>query len=487
MIKMNKPNIVFIVSDQHRGDFMGCAGNPFVQTPNMDRMAQDGVRFTQAYCNAPLCVPSRMSMMTGRYPHRIGVWDNGDLLGSDVPTYAHTLALAGYETVLCGRMHFKGPDQRHGFQKRLVGDIVACYDGGPSADFGYLRGTVSQGIKSIKLAGPGESTVVDYDLAVTEGCEQFLQSRSADDSRPLMLTVGFFAPHSPYVCPPDLYEQAYRAMEGHEAIPRDQDPLHPWMEDWYQRLKTDEVSDEQVRVARAGYAGLIGQLDRCVGRVVEAARSLPGDTIIVYVSDHGDMAGDRRMFWKQSFYEGAAKVPMIWHSLSGSEAGAQLLKGKQLDVPVSLVDIAPTFAGLSGAPQPPGIDGKDLTPLLTGTAEATALSQWENRPVFSELKMLQSHSPFRMVRYKQYKLIYHHDSRYPVQLYDLDADPQERNDLGQSPDYAEVRERMISMVLDDWEPNQVHKQIKDGLPDRRYLAQWGKEVGMGPMDLWGHI
>jgi choline-sulfatase len=487
---MNQPNIILIVSDQHRGDWIGCAGAPFVHTPNMDRLAQGGIRFGTAYCNAPLCGPSRMSMMTGRYPHRTGVLDNSDTLGSEVPTMAHALGLAGYETVLCGRMHFEGPDQRHGFQKRLVGDIVPSYGGGPGTDFGWLRGTVQQGIKSLQLAGPGASSVVDYDLAVTEGCERYIRERTASgaEERPLFMTVGFFAPHSPYVCPPDLYEQAESALRGFDPIPRDREPLHPWMEDWYKRLKTDEISDGQIRTARAGYAGLIGHLDRCIGRVTEAARALSGDTVIVYVSDHGDMAGDRRMFWKQSFYEGAARVPMIWHWLSEPDADAAAgkvpLRGQVVSVPVSLVDLAPTFASLAGAPELPQTDGRDLSPLLFGQVPQEEMVEWEERPVFSELKMIATHSPFRMIRYRQYKLIYHHDRQYPVQLFDLQNDPQEQHDLGRDEAYAEVRERLLSKLLEGWDAAGLQARLIGKLPDKKYLQQWGREVGMGPMDIW---
>jgi choline-sulfatase len=382
-------------------------------------------------------------------------------------------------------MHFVGPDQRHGFQQRLVGDIVPSYSGGPSTDFGWLRGTVQQGLKSLQLAGPGESAVVDYDLAVTEGCVQFIRERGSSE-QPLFMTVGFFAPHSPYVCPPDLYEQAEKALEGHDPIPRDREPLHPWMKDWYRRLKTDEASDEQICVARAGYAGLIGQLDRCIGRVLEAARKLPGETYIVYVSDHGDMAGDRRMFWKQSFYEGAAKVPMVWYSLTkpASPSESALARGVTVEAPVSLVDLAPTFAAIGGAPKLPETDGDDLSPLLYGEAQREGIIAWEERPVYSELKMIATSSPMRMIRQKQYKLIYHHDARFPVQMYDLEADPTEQNDLGQSPEYAAVRGHLLSMVLADWDAASLQVEVLGRISPKKYLAQWGKEVGMGPMDLW---
>ncbi|CAG7613847.1 sulfatase-like hydrolase/transferase [Paenibacillus allorhizosphaerae] len=476
--KKQAPNIVMIVSDQHRADWMGCAGASYLDTPNLDRLAEGGVRFTNAYCNAPLCVPSRMSMLSGRYPYRTEVWGNEHELATDIPTFVHALGLAGYETVLCGRMHFKGPDQRHGYQRRLVGDITPTYNGGQSAPYGRLKGTAAQGMLSLQLSGPGDSPVIRYDEAVTDACEQLLETRfRSGENRSLFLTVGYYGPHPTFICPPDTYASTSAAMDGIEPISRDEEPTHPWVADWFKRLKIDNATSEDVRRVRASYAGLVQQLDRHVGRVLEAARSLPGDTIVVYVSDHGEMAGDHGMFWKQSFYEGSAAVPMIWHPLSQETAEFQFARGRMVDVPVSLLDLAPTLVGLSGAPEMPGLDGNDLRPLLLAGAVAAQDAFWTERPVFCEML-----GPSRMIRYKQYKLNYYNS--HASQLFDLESDPHEKRDLFPLEAYAGVRNELLSLLLDDWKPERIRETVASKIADVQYLTQWGKQIGFGRMDLW---
>ncbi|MCK9862157.1 sulfatase-like hydrolase/transferase [Paenibacillus sp. ATY16] len=473
---MNQPNIIMIVSDQHRADWMGNAGASYLQTPNLDRLAEGGVRFTEAYCNSPFCVPSRMSMMTGRYPSRTGVYNNEHILSSDMPTFAHALGIAGYETVLCGRMHFKGPDQRHGYGQRLVGDITPTYNGGPTTPYGRLKGTAGQGKNSLELSGPGDSPVLRYDESVITACEQFLAKRHLQEtSQRLFLTVGFYGPHPTFICPPDVYEQTSAALRDIQGIPRDEEPLHPWVADWFRRLKIDDVTAERLHTVRASYAGLVQRLDSYIGRVLEAARSLPGETVIVYVSDHGEMAGDHGMFWKQSFYEGSSAVPMIWYPLTeGSKS--LIAQGRTVDVPVSLVDLAPTLVQLSGAPEMPGLDGWDLSSLLNPEEYPEQEQKWTSRPVFCEWQSS------RMIRSGQYKLNYY--DGFPPQLFDLDHDPLEQQNLFEQNAYYAVREELLKKLKADWNQEQIREQLALKKSDIQYMTQWGKAVGFGRMDMW---
>jgi choline-sulfatase len=478
---MAQPNIVLIVSDQHRADWLGCAGNRVVRTPTLDALAAGGVRFTEAYCNAPLCVPSRMSMLAGRQPHRTGVLSNGDSLPSGMPTFAHALALAGYETVLCGRMHFVGADQRHGYGRRLVGDITPSYPGAPQTDYGALAGTAGQGRRSIEHAGPGDSPVQRYDEAVVQAGERFLQERATDPvTRPLFLTVGLYGPHHPFIAPPEHYASAYAALlAGDAPLPRDPEPRHPWVADWFRRLDADRITVEETRRVRAAYAGLVARLDELVGRLVAAARALPGETILVYLSDHGEMAGDRGMFWKQSFFEGAVRVPLIVHPLAGEGSG--IARGREVRVPVSLVDLAPTLASMGGTPPLPDPDGDDLTSLLRATNDTAIADGWEERPIFAELVV--AGVPVRLIRRGRYKLIYYHGYP-PSQLFDLATDPHEQRDLGRSDEHAAVRAALEARALADWHPGELARQARERAADLRYLTRWGTDVGMGPLDLW---
>lgn len=460
---------------------MGCAGNRVVQTPNLDRLAEEGVRFTEAYCNSPLCVPSRTAMLTGRHPHQTKVFANSDHLASDIPTFVHGLALGGYETVLCGRMHFVGPDQRHGYGKRIFGDITPTYLGGPITEYGELKGTAAQGLRSIELAGPGTSPVLEYDEQVTSAYERFLSEREPVAEQPLFITVGLYGPHPPFVSPPELFEQALQAMKvGDSVIPPDEQPRHPRLENWFERLKADQITAEQLTAARANYIGLVNRLDGLVGRIVEASRTLQGDTWIVYVSDHGEMAGDKGMFWKRSFYEGAVKVPMIWHPLRQSSPEG-IVKGSIIRTPVSLIDLAPTFLQVTGSPSPAFLAGNDLSPFLYGGD--TEETVWKDPPpVFSELITSQD-SAIRMVRDGSYKLIYYHDYP-PVQLFDLSKDPHEKTDLAGLEEYREVVERLSRLVLDGWNADSLIEAFSKRNQDQKLLARWGKQVGFGRHELW---
>ena len=479
---MSDPNIVLIVSDQHRADWMGCAGNSAVRTPHLDGLARDGVRFSAAYCAAPLCVPSRMALLTGRYPHHTGVYTNNASLPSGMPTYAHALGLAGYETVLCGRIHFVGADQRHGYERRLVGDLTACYLGGPRIDYAEWEGGQRQGLECLTVLGPGDSAVLRYDEAVVGACEEFVAARAgAAASRPLLLTVGLFGPHSPFVCPPDLYARAVATSANEPPLPPDPEPRHPWVADWFRRLEADRASPEQIARARVNYVGLVDRLDQLVGRVIAAARALPGPTIVVYLSDHGEMAGDRGMFWKQSFFEGAVKVPLIWCPLGSAVPAETIVPERVVDLPVSLVDLASTLAALGGAPALPATDGRALTPLLRGDPTPAERAVWAARPIFSEAFI--AGAPVRMVRRDQQKLIYYHGYE-AVQLFDLASDPDERHDRGQATELAMPRAALRGVLLADWDPDQIARDLAARGADERYLARWGREVGMGPLDLW---
>ncbi len=527
---MRRPNIILIVSDEHRGDWMGCAGSTLVNTPHIDRMARDGVQFRAAYCNAPLCVPSRMSLLTGTLPHHTDVFTNADYLGSDRPTFAHALARAGYDTVLCGRMHFNGADQRHGFATRLVGDITPSYPGGPATEYGPLKGTAGQGMRSVLLAGPGNSPVIEYDLRVAAAAQEFMRERAQaaggggqegqdrrdlraaeqrgarghtdgpetaldfgpgdlreveHGDRPLFLTVGFYGPHHPYVAPPRMYAQAKAAMATAEPPERAGKDMHPWLRDWFTRTHADQLSDDQIREARTNYAGLVNQLDELVGRVVESARQLPGDTVVVYLSDHGDMAGDNGMFWKRSMFEGATRVPLIWCPLKQDGLPVPMARGRVVEEPVSLVDIAPTLVSLGGAPELPYQDGLDLSGLLTAEMDPGLVPALAGRPVFAELAGI-ADGAVRMVRKGNFKLISYHGHER-AQLFDVDRDPGEREDLASDPRYADVYRELLTDVSRDWDPDAVMAALAHRQRDQSYMAAWGGEVGMGRVDLWDEV
>lgn len=476
-----QPNILIFLSDQHRHDWMGCAGCDFVDTPNMDRLARSGVRFSNASCNAPLCGPSRMSLLTGRFSHRLGVYINEHTLDANTPTLAHMAARAGYETTLCGRMHFMGPDQRHGYQSRLVGDICTCYAGGPRTDYGQIKGAASASRHALAHAQPGVSPVLQYDQAVISACERYLDDR--DDDRPLLLTVGTYGPHHPYTAPPEFYQRARAAMEGaDEPTGHSEAPLHPWHVEKRQFEKSgpEGFDPERIREARANYAGMISYLDTMVGRVLDAAqRNLSGPTLVIYLSDHGDSVGDHGLVGKCNFYRSSTDVPLIFAPLLDGDDVGLGLPGRIFEHPVSLVDLMPTITEIVDGPPSPLVDGESLAPILAGREDQR---DWARRPVFSELELLRQ-PPVRMVRRGDWKLVYYHGHR-PVHLFNLAEDPDEQTNLAQEPAHAPLRDELLALVLRDWDPDAIAADVRRSMDDLQWIAQWGREVGLGKLELW---
>jgi arylsulfatase A-like enzyme len=200
------------------------------------------------------------------------------------------------------------------------------------------------------------------------------------------------------------------------------------------------------------------------------------------VSDHGDMAGDHGLFWKRSFYEASVKVPMIWYPAVQMNGFLTVAEGIKIDVPVSLVDLAPTLISLSESPELPNLDGQDLSPLIQKQTDPETMEQWKERPVYSEL-IIPNKSPARMIRYKEYKLIYYHGYSSP-QLFHVNDDPDEKHDLSRSSSHQEIKEELLSKLLDNWNAEEFVNRRESKFRDLMYLKLWGSEVGMGRLDLW---
>ena len=335
-----RPNILFLLSDQHSPRVMGCAGDPTVRTPHLDALAESGVMFENAHCGSPLCVPSRMSMMTGRHCSDIDVWTNSCFLSSNIPTFCHSLGAAGYENLLAGRMHFMGADQMHGFHRRLIGDVGSYAIGGPGPNFINIpRAGCGMDRACVEVAGPGRSTYQAYDDAVLEACEQYLTQRAHDGGdRPFFLTAGFVLPHCPFVAPKKLYDYYY------ENLPLPQMPegyfadMPPAMQKWREERGIHDLSEEEIRAARAGYYGLVEYFDGIVGRLMARleATGLLDNTIVIYSSDHGESAGENGLWWKGQFYQSSVGVPFIVSAPGRFPAGLRRREN------ISLLDLGPT-------------------------------------------------------------------------------------------------------------------------------------------------
>lgn len=415
-------DILLYMSDQHSYRLQGYAGDKIVRTPNLDRIAEAGMAMTEAYTSCPLCVPARASMISGQLPSNNGVLFNFNAISSDQATFLHSLTVSGYETVLCGRMHFVGPDQRHGFAKRIAGERTPVFHNNPPEKLGAKRSKV-RGFDengSLYYIGGGDSPVLAYDRYVTEHALKFLAKRR--EERPLFLTVGTYGPHFPYVAPKELFDYYYDRVSLSDVA--ETFTGHPALEG-----KMQEADPEVARAARAAYYGLVEQQDRHIGEVYDAFQAYLERTghqgIFLYTSDHGDMNGTHGYYGKQVFYEPSSHIPMLF-------AGTGIKHGR-ITSPVSLMDIGSTVCALMGAEILPG-DGEDISGQLKGGA------QEEERMVVSELYTYLAKggtSLGRMVRWRNWKYFGYSGFEDADVLFDLSTDPlEEHNVIAEYPEIA---------------------------------------------------
>ena len=296
-----KKDIVCIMSDQHNGFYTSM--NPEMEdiTPNIKRIAETGCWVEQAYCNAPLCVPSRMSFLTGKQPAQNRIMNNDTTLNVDEVTLAHEIGLEGYETILVGRMHFKGLDQFHGFDRRYIGDITNQY-------WGMTRDEIKEFHKSFgskhcqTLIGAGESPILDFDQRVFEKAKELLQT---PHTKPIFMVVGFYSPHYPYISKEETIRVTSSVQEEQMA--------YPW-ETCYQDCRQD-TTKERVAFINQAYKRMIYTIDGYVGKLYDAFHQA-GDGLFVYTSDHGDQLGKRSIFGKRTLYEDAIRIPMLLHGVN---------------------------------------------------------------------------------------------------------------------------------------------------------------------------
>jgi len=447
---MEQPNLLVILSDQHSPHVAGFAGDPFARTPSLDRLAQEGTRLASAYCPSPLCVPSRMSLMASQHPCDLGIWTNGGVLSPVVPTFAHQLARAGYETVLCGRMHFNGPDQRHGFESRLVGDVSGAMTGMPLGEMFegvWDKAGCAQSAAALAPAacGPGQATYEVYDRDVVARAEAFLTERGGGSERPFCLVVGLLLPHNPYVCAADLFEHYLDVLPEVDTMPPGGE--HPAVQAVRESRGLTGVGAVDARRSRAAYYGLVETVDASVGKLMDAVDTagLAGTTHVVYTSDHGDLNGEHGMWAKSCFYEGSVGVPWLWRG-PGVQAGAELSQV------ASLLDLGPTLLDFAEAEALPAARGHSLRSLLGRGGD----SQWPGR-VFAE-SCASGQRPARMVREGRWKLSVYHGYDRP-ELFDLATDPGETHDLGGDPEHAETRDRLAALVLAGWDGARIESWV----------------------------
>ncbi|MDE3238777.1 MAG: choline-sulfatase [Paracoccaceae bacterium] len=450
---MTRPNILILMVDQLNGTLFPDGPADWLHAPNLRALADRSVRFAKTYTGSPLCAPGRASFMSGQLPRRTRVYDNAAEFASDIPTYAHHLRRAGYHTVLSGKMHFVGPDQMHGFEERLTTDIYP-------ADFGWTPDYRKPGeridwwyhnLGSVTGAGVAEITnQMEYDDEVAFMATQKIYDLSrGGDARPWCLTVSFTHPHDPYVARRkywDLYEDCAHLEPEGPAIPyEDQDPHSRRLMDscdW----RAFDITQDHVRRARRGYFANISYIDDKIGEILDTLERTRQEAIVLFVSDHGDMLGERGLWFKMNFFEGSARVPLM--------IAAPGLAPQRIDTPVSSIDVAPTLcdlAGVSMAEVMPWTDGESLLPLARGTARTA--------PVAMEYAAEGSWAPMICLRQGRFKYIA--CAIDPEQLFDLEADPDERTNLAADPAHGETLAAFRAVAEARWDLSRFDAEVRE--------------------------
>ena len=421
-------NILLIMADELSTWGLGCYGSEVPRTPQIDRLAARSMRFDAAYTPSPICVPTRAAIASGRYLHEIGYWSSAEAYDGRVPSWGHRLRDAGIETVSIGKLHYRNGTDDTGFDRQIEPIHVP---GGIGWVRGLLRKPLTDYDATAELAemiGPGDSDYIQFDRCVVAEAENWLTD-SAREDRPWAAFVSFVSPHYPLIAPPEFYDLYDPKRFESEADPL---PDHPVLRDLARFFDHDAYFTPETRgIGRAGYFGLCSFLDAQVGRVLAAleAGGQAEETAIILTSDHGEMLGHRTIWGKSTMYEDSARVPLLI-AVPG-QAPAQRAD------PVSLIDLAPTICEFAALDDPAaGFSGRSLT--APPAPDRTVLSEYHD-----------GGSPvgITMVRWRGWKYV-HYAEGYPAQLFDLAADPDEREDLvdHQPKKIAEARRRMAEFL-----------------------------------------
>jgi choline-sulfatase len=471
-------NVLLVMADQLAAGWLPAYGHSAVHAPNLTALAEGGTVFESAYCPAPLCAPSRAGLLSARLPSRSGVFDNAAEMPAALPTITHQLRAHGYYTGLIGKMHFVGPDQLHGFEERLTPDIYPG-DLDWTPDWRLPAGEQLPWYHTMEgVLEPGvcvASMQQDYDdeVAFRAGRKIFDLARE-DVERPFFLVVSFSNPHDPWEVRArywDLYDRDAIDLPAVPRIPLDDADPHSRRLRAMCGVDAVDLSPDQLRAARHGYYAAISYLDERVGEVLGALRDagFGEDTIVAFTADHGEMLGERGLWYKMSFFEHSARVPLIVRVPGGAS--------RRVTESVSQLDVAPTLLELTGAPWPDehtdGLDGTSLVGLITGDAQG--------RPGVVPAEYLAEgvNAPALMVRRGRYKLVVCPDD--PDQLYDVSEDPAELVNLAGDRKHGETLAGLRDEVARRWDLNDLTRRVLASQRERRLVMGGLRE---GPANSW---
>lgn len=438
-------NLLVIMSDEHQSRAMGCAGHPFVKTPNLDKLAAEGMRFTNAYTPSPICVPARASFATGRYVHKNRLWDNAMPYTGTIPGWGHALQSAGVQVESIGKLHYRDEEDNAGFDIEHIPMMVA---NGVGMVWASIRREDERVYGKSRMLGqeigPGQSAYTDYDAAVTAKTVEWLNNQP--NEKPWCLYVGLVAPHFPLVVPQEFYDlYPLDSMPDVKLHPSTGYQQHPWIVKQNAFMDTESrFKDATERLsAMASYYGLCSWLDSNVGQILSAldATGLSENTTVVYTSDHGDNVGARGLWGKSNMYEEACAIPLIV-SGPGIKPGA-------CDTPVDLLDLSCTIAN--------HFDQNIASDDTHGNAQGMNLNKIANaqydkdRVIFSEYHAAGAVSGAFMIRQGQWKYIYY--AGFEPELFDLEADPEELHNIAAKPEHKDTLDALHQELLNICDPD----------------------------------
>jgi choline-sulfatase len=502
-----RPNILLIVTDQLTAALTGAYGHPVVKTPHLDRLVSEGVRFDAAYSNCPVCAPARGALLSGRYVSNCKTYDNASPWPQDMVTIPHYLTLQGYDTVLSGKMHFIGADQLHGFRKRFVHNIYPAdfkwtmprqdplqMVEGEELAFRPTGGQASQYVGEAIHVGEWRNTL-SYDEEAHFRALEYLHAKGAEGQRaayvagrefeeldairggreaatppaaqaagaqPFFLCVSYHHPHEPF-WPPRRYWDLYDGLPiDVPARPENPEETYSiqdrWLNDYHGCGDYDLTDPGSAARVRRAYYGLVTYVDDKVGELLASLEEngLADNTVILFCSDHGDMLCEKGMVQKRTFYEWSARIPLIVRFPDRRQAG------RTIDAPVSLIDVLPTCLDIAGVEERLPYDGQSLMGLIDGS-EAT------ERVAFSEIHSEGIHGPCFMIRKGRFKYIHVHAR--DEQLFDLEADPGEWNNLARDPALREVVEELRGRILRQFDPEAIDREVEASTRRRQLIRE----------------
>lgn len=486
-----KPNIILLMADQLMPSKIGAYGCDYAITPNIDKLIKEGVKFDTAYTSCPICAPARMSLLTGKYISRIDCFDNSAVLKADEPCFTHYLSYEGYDTVLTGKMHMVGPDQLHGYEKRLQTNVYP-------ANFHWLthrkEGQSFKDLhpKPIAIDYLGENTgprqwsmEIDYDEETVFLAKKYLATKCTipsgtaqkplpnRDDRPFFLTISLNHPHEPFHNKQkfwDMYEDIDIPIpEYPEELIQTYSSMDKELADFHGSQLIDLKNPRSLMKLHRAYMASVTYFDSKVGEIMETMEDfgLMDNTIIIFTSDHGDMLGYRGMVQKRRFYDYSSRIPL---SITFPKQYMVAKSGLEKKDPVSICDIFPTILELAGAKKWLTVDGESLIPNIYGKNDP-------ERPIFCEQHSEGVTMSNFMVRKGDYKFNYL--GKGDCQLFNMKEDPEEWNNLADDPVYKSLKEELEALILSNFDPEQIDINAEESI-EKRWIIRQAHDAGTGP-------